>query len=112
MNQSSILIGEQQEATQLILTHKDSQIIAKNNENDCSFYWSLFSGRLYWCYLGTKLKLATPEVTAQQMRLYYQLGIENTLFVAGVCLFVDFCCTALIVLLYILLTRKDPNGRP
>ena len=32
--------------------------------------------------------------------LYYQRGIVNTSFVAGVCLFEDFC-TALTVLLYI-----------
>ena len=44
------------------------------------------------------LKLATPAVAVKQIMLYYQSGIVNTSFVAGVYLFADFC-TALTVLL-------------
>ena len=62
--------------------------------------------------LGAKLKLATSEVAVEQIILYYQRGIINTSFVAGVCLFADFFCSALPVLLYLFLTRKELNGVP
>ena len=58
--------------------------MAKNNDNDCSFYMVIV-------FRQVQLVLAaTPEVAVQQIMLYYQRGIVNTSFVAGVCWFADF----------------------